>query len=162
MNRGHCRALIVLAYLALCVGTARAQLSSKKVLTIASAKKIAQAAETEAIKRHATVAIVVVDEAGYPIYLERLDDAPVASIEVGIGKARTAAIFRRSTKVFEDQIRNGRLSPLAIPGATPLQGGLPIIVGGKVIGAIAVSGSTAEEDEEIAKAGTASMAEVIQ
>lgn len=154
--------LVLAACFALSAGTARAELSSKKVLTLGAAKRIAQAAETEASRRHAAVAIVIVDEGGYPIYLERLDDTQVASVEVGIGKARTAAVFRRPTKVFEDQIRNGRLAALALPGATPLQGGLPIVVDGKVIGAIGVSGSTAEEDEEIAKVGIASTAEAIQ
>ena len=79
----------------------------------------------------------------------------MASVEVGIGKARTAAIFRRPSKEFEDQIRSGRVAALALPGATPLQGGVPITVDGKVIGAIGVSGNTPQEDEDIAKAGAA-------
>jgi glc operon protein GlcG len=141
---------------------ARAELPARKVLTLAAAKKIAQAAEAEAMKRGSTVVIVVVDEGGYPIYLERLDDTQVASVEVGIGKARTAAIFRRPSKVFEDQVRNGRVAALALPGATPLQGGVPIVVGGKVIGAIGVSGNTPQEDEDIAKAGAASTAKAVQ
>jgi len=144
------------------LAAARAELPTRKVLTLAAAKKIAQAAEAEAIKRGSTVVIVVVDEGGYPIYLERLDDTQVASVEVGIGKARTAAIFRRPSKVFEDQVRNGRVAALALPGATPLQGGVPIVVDGKVIGAIGVSGNTPQEDEDIAKAGTASTAEAIR
>jgi len=131
-------------------------------LTLAAAKKIAQAAEAEAMKRGSTVVIVVVDEGGYPIYLERLDDTQVADVEVGIGKERTAAIFRRPSKVFEDQVRNGRVAALAMPGATPLQGGVPIVVDGKVIGAIGVSGNTPQEDEDIAKAGAARTAEAIQ
>jgi len=89
------------------------------------------------------------------ILLERLDDTQVASVEVGIGKARTAAIFRRPSKVFEDQVKNGRVAALALPGATPLQGGIPITVEGKVIGAIGASGNSPEEDEEIALAGAA-------
>ena len=86
--------------------------------------------------------IVVVDDGGHLLVLERLDDTQVASVEVGIGKARTAAIFRRPSKVFEDQVRDGRVAALALPGATPLQGGVPIIYEGKVIGAIGVSGNT--------------------
>jgi len=144
------------------LAAARAELPARKVLTLAAAKKIAQAAEAEAMKRGSTVVIVVVDEGGYPIYLERLDDTQVASVEVGIGKARTAAIFRRPSKVFEDQVRNGRVAALALPGATPLQGGVPIVVGGKVIGAIGVSGNTPQEDEDIAKAGAASTAKAVQ
>jgi glc operon protein GlcG len=126
-------------------------------LTLSAAKKMVAAAEAEAIKRGATVVIVVVDDGGHVILLERLDDTQVASVEVGIGKARTAAIFRRPSKVFEDQIREGRVAALALPGATPLQGGVPVVVDGKVIGAIGASGNTPQEDEEIAKAGAAAM-----
>jgi glc operon protein GlcG len=85
----------------------------------------------------------------------------VASVEVGIGKARTPAIFRRPSKVFEDQVRDGRVAALALPGATPLQGGVPIIYEGKVIGAIGVSGNMPQEDEDIAKVGAASVATAI-
>ncbi len=99
--------------------------------------------------------IVVVDEGGNLLLLERLDDTQVASVNVGIGKARTAAIFRRPSKVFEDQIRDGRVAALALPGATPLQGGIPITYEGKVIGAIGVSGESPAQDEDIAKAGAA-------
>ncbi len=127
----------------------------KPVLTLAVAKQIAAAAEAEANRRGSTVVIAVVDDAGHLILLERLDDTQVASVEVGIGKARTAAIFRRPSKVFEDQVKNGRVAALALPGATPLQGGVPILVDGKVVGAIGVSGNTPQEDEDIAKAGAA-------
>jgi len=135
---------------------ATAQLPVKKVLTLEVVKKIAAAAEAEAKKRGATVVIVVVDDGGHLLLLERLDDTQVASVEVGIGKARTAAIFRRPSKVFEDQVRDGRVAALALPGATPLQGGIPIEFEGKVIGAIGVSGNTPQEDEDIAKVGAAS------
>jgi len=120
--------------------SAHAELPVKQVLTLNVAKKIAAAAEAEAT---------------------RLDDTQVASVEVGIGKARTAAIFRRASKVFEDQIREGRVAALALPGATPLQGGIPITANGKVIGAIGVSGNTPQEDEDIAKAGAAAAPEAI-
>ncbi len=134
-----------------------AELPVKQVLTLNVAKKIAQAAEAEAIKRGATVVIAVVDDGGYLILLERLDDTQVASVEVAIGKARTAAIFRRPSKVFEDQVREGRVAALALPGATPLQGGIPVILDGKVIGAIGVSGNTPQEDEDIAKVGASAI-----
>ncbi len=132
---------------------AHAALPSKQVLTLGAAKKIADAAAVEANKRKATVVIAVVDDGGNLLVLNRLDDTQVASVEVGIGKARTAAIFRRPSKVFEDQIREGRVAALALPGATPLQGGLPIVSEGRVIGAIGVSGNTPQEDEDIALAG---------
>src|SRR5206468_4704811 len=130
-------------------------LPMKKVLTLEAAMKAATAAQAEAAKRGATVVIAVVDDGGHLILLHRLDDTQVASVEVGIGKARTAAIFRRPSKEFEDQTRSGRVAALALPGATPLQGGVPITVDGKVIGAIGVSGNTPQEDEDIAKAGAA-------
>jgi len=132
-----------------------AQLSTKKVISLAAAKKIVAAAEAEAKKRGSTVVIAVVDDGGHVILLERLDDTQVASVEVAIGKARTAAIFRRPSRIFEEQIKNGRLASLVLPGATPLQGGVPILVDGKVIGAIGVSGNSPQEDEEIAIAGAA-------
>jgi glc operon protein GlcG len=147
--------LAALLLLVVLTPSAHAELPVKQVLTLNVAKKIAAAAEAEATRRGSTVVIVVVDDGGHIIVLERLDDTQVASVEVGIGKARTAAIFRRPSKVFEDQIREGRVAALALPGATPLQGGIPITVNGKVIGAIGVSGNTPQEDEDIAKAGAA-------
>jgi uncharacterized protein GlcG (DUF336 family)/mannose-6-phosphate isomerase-like protein (cupin superfamily) len=133
-------------------------LPSKAVLTLEAAKRVGAAAEAEAVKRGATVVIVVVDDGGHVLYLERLNDTQIASVEVGIGKARTAAIFRRPSKVFEDQIRDGRVAALALPGATPLQGGIPLVADGRVVGAIGVSGNTPQEDEDIAKAGAAAFA----
>jgi len=135
--------------------TAQAQLIEKKALTLDGAKRIAAAAEAKAKAEGARVVIAVVDEGGSLLLLERLDDTQVASVNVGIDKARTAAIFRRPSKVFEDQVRDGRVAALALHGAVPLQGGVPIIVEGKVIGAIGVSGETPQQDEDIAKAGAA-------
>lgn len=143
---------IVLLLLAT-VGAGHAQVVTKRALTLAAARKIAAAAEAEAKRKNARVVIAIVDEGGSLILLERLDDTQVASVDVGIGKARTAAIFRRPSKVFEDQIREGRVAALALAGATPLQGGIPILFEGKVIGAIGVSGETPALDEEIAIAG---------
>jgi glc operon protein GlcG len=146
---------VVLALAALFSGELSAQSGVKRVISLRAADRIAGAAEAEAKRRGSTVVIVVVDDGGYPILLRRLDDTQVASVEVGIGKARTAAIFRRPSKVFEDQIKNGRLASLVLPGATPLQGGVPIYLKGKVVGAIGVSGNSPQEDEEIAMAGAA-------
>ena len=148
------KSLVVLVSLML-ADVLNAQLLEKKTLTLEAADKIAAAAETEAKKRKATVVIVVVDDGGYPLVLKRLNDTQVASVEVGIGKARTAAIFRRPSRDFEEQIKNGRVASLVLPGATPLQGGVPLIANGKVVGAIGVSGNTPQEDEDIALAGAA-------
>jgi glc operon protein GlcG len=137
------------------------QLPTRKVLTLEAAKGVVAAAAAEASRRRATVVIVVVDDGGHVVYLERLNDTQVASVEVGIGKARTAAIFRRPSKVFEDQVREGRVAALALPGATPLQGGVPLMVDGQVVGAIGVSGNTPQEDDDIAKAGASALAAAI-
>jgi len=150
------------AFLLAVATTLQAELPTKRVLTLGLAKRLVAAAEAEAKKRGATVVIAVVDDGGQLILLERLDDTQVASVEVAIGKARTAAIFRRPSKVFEDQVKDGRVAALALPGATPLQGGIPIAVEGKVIGAIGASGNSPQEDEEIALAGAAVTATAVQ
>jgi len=150
------------AFLLAVATTLQAELPTKKVLTLGLAKRLVAAAEAEAKKRGATVVIAVVDDGGQLILLERLDDTQVASVEVAIGKARTAAIFRRPSKVFEDQVKDGRVAALALPGATPLQGGIPIAVEGKVIGAIGASGNSPQEDEGIALAGAAVTATAVQ
>ena len=135
--------------------TVQAQLIEKTALTLEGAKRVAAAAEAKAKTEEARVVIAVVDESGNLLLLERLDDTQVASVNVGIDKARTAAIYRRPSKVFEDQVKNGRVSALALHGAVPLQGGVPILANGKVIGAIGVSGETPTQDEDIAIAGAA-------
>lgn len=136
-------------------GPAQAQLIEKTALTLDGAKQIAAVAEAKAKAEGARVVIAVVDDGGNLLLLQRLDDTQVASVNVGIDKARTAAIYRRPSKVFEDQVKNGRVSALALHGAVALQGGVPIIVNGKVIGAIGVSGETPSQDEDIALAGAA-------
>ena len=149
------RWLLTVAIVAVMAGVAHAQLIEKTALTLEGAKRIAAAAEQKARAVGARVVIAVVDEGGSLLLLERLDDTQVASVNVGIDKARTAAIYRRPSKVFEDQVKNGRVSALALHGAVALQGGVPIVVEGKVIGAIGVSGETPGQDEDIALAGAA-------
>jgi glc operon protein GlcG len=144
-----------LLVMALTQGSVGAQVVDRPVLTLEGAKMIAAAAEARAKAEGARVVIAVVDEGGNLLVLERLDDTQVASVNVGIDKARTAAIFRRPSKVFEDQVKNGRIAALALHGAVPLQGGVPVLANGTVIGAIGVSGETPSQDEEIAKAGAA-------
>ena len=125
----------------------------KKVLTLAAARTIVAAAEAEATRRGLGVVIVVVDDSGTVIELTRMDAAQIASVNVGIGKARTAAIYRRPSRDFEEQIRDGRVAALALADATPLQGGVPVLIGGRVVGAVGVSGDSPRVDEEIAIAG---------
>ncbi len=116
------------------VSISNAQPPVKPILTLGAAKKIVAAAEAEAVKRGSTVVIVVVDDGGHVLLLERLDDTQVASVEVGIGKARTAAIFRRPSKVFEDQIRNGRVAALALAERLPFRAASPSILREKLLG----------------------------
>jgi glc operon protein GlcG len=147
--------LLTVVIVAAMAGSAQAQLVEKIALTLEGAKRIAAAAEQKAKAEGARVVIAVVDEGGSLLLLERLDDTQVASVNVGIDKARTAAIFRRPSKVFEEQVKNGRVAALALQGAVALQGGVPIVVEGNVIGAIGVSGETPGQDEDIALAGAA-------
>ena len=149
------RLVTAAAFVLVMVEGAQAQLVEKTALTLDGAKKIAAVAEAKAKAEGARVVIAVVDEGGSLLLLERLDDTQVASVNVGIDKARTASIYRRPSKVFEDQVKNGRVSALALHGAVALQGGVPIIVNGKIIGAIGVSGETPSQDEDIAIAGAA-------
>jgi glc operon protein GlcG len=126
---------------------------SKTVLTLDAARAVVTAAEAEARRRGLGVVTVVVDDGGAIIELSRMDTAQVASVNVGVGKARTAAIYRRPSRVFEEQIRDGRVAALALADATPLTGGVPILIDGQVVGAVGVSGDTPQVDEEIALAG---------
>jgi glc operon protein GlcG len=131
-----------------------AQLLTKKALSLEAAKKIALAAETEAVKNKWTMVITVVDDGGNLLYLEKMDGTQIGSVEVAIQKAKTAISFKRSTKVFEDMVQtNGRNVILSLPGATPIEGGLPLIVDGAYLGAIGVSGGKSTEDAVAAKAG---------
>src|ERR1700720_2282757 len=136
---------------------ASAQLADKKVLTLDGAKKIAAAAEAEAKKNNWNVVIAIVDDGGHLLYLQRMDGTQTGSIEVAIKKAQTAMSFKRPTKVFEDAIAGGRNALIALHGALPLEGGLPIMAGGQLVGAIGVSGVKSTEDGQIAKAGADSL-----
>jgi uncharacterized protein GlcG (DUF336 family) len=118
------------------------------------AKKAAAAAVEEVKKIGAAPnAIAIVDHGGFLIYFERMDNTQLGSVEIAIDKARSAALFRRPSKVFEDALAGGRTAILALRGAIPLEGGLPLVSGGKIVGAIGASGGTAQQDGQVAKAG---------
>lgn len=119
-------------------------------ISLAQAKQLANAAAQEARRMNLNVAIAIVDTAGHLVYYEKADDTQTASADVSIAKARSANNFRRSTKVFEDAVANGRTAVLGLPGAVPIEGGVPIVVNRKIIGAIGVSGASSEEDGVIA------------
>ena len=125
----------------------------KNALILADAKQIAAAAEAEALKNNWRVTIAVLDDGGNLLFLQRLDEAPLGSIVVAQEKARTALLFKRPTKVFEEIIASGRTAMLTLPGATPIEGGLPLLNNGQIIGAIGVSGVQSPQDAQIAGAG---------
>jgi uncharacterized protein GlcG (DUF336 family) len=122
-------------------------------ITVETAKKIAAGAVAESKKNGWRMAISIVDNHGFPVYFERMDDTQTASVDIALDKAKAAAMFRRPTKAFEDGIAKGRTALLGLRGATPIEGGLPIMVGGKVVGGIGVSGANADQDAAAATAG---------
>ena len=135
-----------------------AEVADKKALTLDGAKKVAAAAAAEAARNNEGAAIAVVDDGGNLMYLERIDGTFAAGARISIGKARTAALFKKPTAAFEDIIKNGRTAMVALEDFTPLQGGVPIELDGKVVGAIGVSGAANQQrDEAVAKAGAAAL-----
>lgn len=130
-------------------------LATKKVLTLDAAKQIAAAAHEEARKNHWTMAICIVDDGAHLLYLERMDGTQIASVIVAQDKAATAVRFKRPTKALEEVVAGGRLVAMKLAGATPIEGGLPIVVEGEVIGGIGVSGATSPQDGQVAAAGLA-------
>lgn len=124
-----------------------------------AAKKLAAAAIAEARKNNWAMAVAIVDTAGYLVYFERMPDTQLGSVEVSIEKAKSAALFRRPTKAFQDTLAAGGegLRILRLNGAVPVEGGLPIIVDGKIIGAVGASGGSSDQDGRTAQAGIAGM-----
>ena len=141
------------ALLSIAGGTAAGEGTPKEGITLAAAQRIAAAAAGEAARNHAAVVIAVVGAGGQLILLERMENGLPASVNVAIGKARTAALFGRPTGDFEKLIADGRRTMTALPDFTPLQGGVPLVRDGRVVGAVGVSGVTAAKDEEIALIG---------
>ena len=142
----------------LLAGSASGQTADKRTLTLDGAKQAAAAAAADARAHHEGGVIAVVDDGGNLMYLERLDGTFPAGAKISIGKARTAALFKKPTAAFEEIIRNGRTPMVALEDFTPLQGGVPIEVGGVVVGAIGVSGAARQQrDEAVAKAGVAAL-----
>ena len=117
------------------------------------ARKIAAGAVAEANKNNWKVAVAIVDTHGFLKYYEMMDDTQTASANVAVEKARTAAMFRRPTKMLEDSIASGRNALLGMKGAIPIEGGIPIVVGGKCVGAVGISGLTSPQDAQVAQAG---------
>ncbi len=133
-------------------------MKSKPTLTIEDTRAIAAAAEAEALKNGWAVTLAVVDDGGHLLWLQRLDGAAPISAEIAPAKARTAALGRRESKVYEDMINGGRVSFLSAPVLHGmLEGGVPVVVDGQVVGAVGVSGVKSTEDAQIARAGIAAL-----
>jgi len=119
---------------------------------VEAARKLAAAAVAEAKKNGWNVAAAVVDIAGDLVFFERMDGTQVGSVQVSQEKARSAVRFKRPTKAFEEALAGGRQAILGLPGAVPLEGGIPLVVDGKIIGAVGVSGATSQQDGSCAQA----------
>jgi glc operon protein GlcG len=126
-------------------------------INLATAKDIALAAAKEAERIKVNVIIAIVDAGGHLVYLERFDKAQFGSIDVAVHKARCSVAYKRPTKAFEEAVSNGKISLLTLDDICAVEGGLPIIQSGKIIGAIGVSGGTAQEDGQIAVAGVSAL-----
>lgn len=147
----------IVAALALHPARAAAQLLDAKVVSLEAAERMMHAAKDEARKNGWKLSIAIVDAAGELIAFERMDDASPSSVAISQAKARTSARFRRPTKALEDAVAGGRAALLSFDGMTMVEGGVPIVVDGRVIGAIGVSGASSAQDAQVAQAGVAAL-----
>jgi glc operon protein GlcG len=152
---------IVVAYVAVVVMPVFAQLPNPygTAITLESARKVATAAIAEAQKNQWNMAIAIVDPAGELVYFEKLDGTQAASVNIAIDKARSSARFKRPTKALQDVLATGGagLRMLALDGAVPVEGGVPIVMDAKIVGAVGVSGGTSQQDNEVATAAAAAV-----
>lgn len=130
-----------------------------QAISLENARKAAIAALAEAAKNHWTMAVAVVDPNGTLIYYEKMDNTQLGSANVAVAKARSAALFKRPTKAFQDALASGGagLRVMALEGAVPVEGGLPLLADGKIVGAIGLSGDTSEHDGQCAQAGASTV-----
>ena len=148
------RSILALAFaLSATAAAAQQRPSYGPTVNLEAAKKMAVTAAAEARRNGWPVAIAIVDNHGMLIYYEMMDDTQTSSATIAIEKAKTAAMFRRPSKAFEDAVAGGRQAILGLPGVTPIDGGLPIMVLGECVGGVGVSGAAAAEDEQVAQAG---------
>jgi glc operon protein GlcG len=137
------------------------KLADKKSLTLAVAKQVAAAAEAEAAKNKFTMVIAIVDDGGNLIYLEKMDETQIGSIDVAQAKARSAIAFKRPTKTFQDALAAGNTGLLKLPGAILTEGGVPLLVDGRFVGGIGVSGGTSAQDGTVAQAGAEALVKIL-
>lgn len=160
MSQRILKAMLSLLF-ALCASSALAQMPNPygAPISLEAAKKAAAAAAAEARKNNWNMAISIVDTGGELVYLEKMDATQTGSVRIATGKARSAAMFKRPTKVFQDVVASGGggLRILGLEGAVPIDGGLPIVMDGKIVGAIGVSGAAGDQDAQCAKAGVDSL-----
>jgi uncharacterized protein GlcG (DUF336 family) len=130
-----------------------AQLTPRKSLNLEVAKAIAAAAEQHAVKNKWNVVIAILDDGGNLIYLQRMDGTQIGSVDVAVAKAKTAVLFKRPSKALSDAVASGRTAMMTLPGALAVEGGVPIVSEGEIVGSIGVSGVTSEQDGMIAQAG---------
>lgn len=149
----HILCLLASATLLATPATARSQLADAKVLTLQAAKAILAAAEAEARKNGWNLSLAVVDAHGELLAFERMDEAALTTVAIAQGKALTAARYKRPTRAIDSSVTAGRVQMMAFPGVIPVEGGVPIIVGGKVVGAVGASGATSAQDAQAARAG---------
>jgi glc operon protein GlcG len=161
MKIGLRASVLALVSLALAAGLSAQKLADKKALTLAVAKQVASAAESEAAKNKFTMVIAIMDDGGNLIYLEKMDETQIGSIEVAQAKARSAIAFKRPTKAFQDALAAGNTGILKVSGAMATEGGVPLIVEGKFIGAIGVSGGSSAQDGTVAQAGADALAKIL-
>jgi len=156
MSQTFLKVLLTMLF-ALCASSALAQMPNPygAPISLEAAKKAAAAAAAEARKNNWNMAIAITDGGGALVYLEKMDATQTASVKVAIGKARSAALYKRPTKVWQDIVAGGGggLRILGLQGAVPIDGGLPIVMDGKIVGAIGVSGAAGDQDAQCAKAG---------
>ncbi|MES2525324.1 MAG: heme-binding protein [Gemmatimonadota bacterium] len=154
-SRRALRSLAAVLALLLAPAAAQGQLASTKALTVAAVKSMLSTAEATARQNSWNVSIAIVDAGGDLVGFLKLDGASAGTVQISQGKARTAARFGRPTKVYSDRVLNDTLTFLSVDGLVALQGGVPIIVDGRVIGAVGVSGVTSAQDEQVAMAAIA-------
>ena len=149
--------LVFALMFALCASSAIAQMPNPygAPIGLENAKKVAAAAVAEASKNHWTMAVAVTDIGGDLVYFEKMDGTQTGSVKVALGKARTAVLFKRPSKVFQDIVAGGGdgLRILGLEGAVPIEGGVPLVMDGKIVGAIGLSGGTSDQDGQCARAG---------
>jgi glc operon protein GlcG len=163
MNRMKRAAACVAGLSLAATALSQAQLADKKALTLQIVRQVAAAAEQAATANHNHMFVLIVDDGGNLMYMERMDEAQLGSFNVALAKARSAVFFKRPTKMFEDAvIKNGYTPILKLPEAMPIEGGIPLMVDGHILGAIGVSGGTPQEDGNAAQAGADAFPGIVQ